>query len=207
MSRDIAAGPPPSPPPPLPRDTARGRDDTPECPYCGAKRITSAAVPCWLCQEMLPPLEGSVPSGSVQGATSRVAAIVVGVLVLLIGVGLTMAAPGLFLVLALIATPILIRSVVVSRRARREGRPPTSGEKVSAFFATLGAVILVGIATIVAFFVTCFAVCLGVLAVSESGGRRGVEEWILPVSVCAGLVPGIIVLVWLSRVFKRRWQS
>jgi hypothetical protein len=207
MSQGITAGLPPSPPPPPPRSDTRGRGDAPECPYCGAKRITSASVPCWLCQEMLPPLEGPVPGGSVQGPASRVAAIVVGILVLLIGTGLALAAPGLFLVLALIATPILIRSVVVTRRARREGRPMTGEERVSAFFATLGAVILVGIATIVAFFVTCFAVCLGMLAVSEGGGRRGVEEWILPVSVIAGLVPGILVLVWLTRVIRRRWQA
>jgi hypothetical protein len=196
MSENIAPGPPPTPSPPRARG---GRDeDGPVCPSCGAKRITSAAVPCWLCAEMLPPLDVPVPAGAVRGREENPVFIMAGVLIVLLAVGLALSAPGMILVLAVAATPALIRSAVVTSQARRAGVPLSGAERIGAFLGALGSVVLVGAAAGVAFFATCFAVCLGILAV----GSRGDEGLILPLSVFAGLVPAIFILVWL---FRRVW--
>ena len=77
----------------------------------------------------------------------------------------------------------------------------TAGDKVGAFLGALGATVLVGAAAGVAFFATCFVVCLGMLGASNA--RHG-GDFILPVSVFAGLVPGIFVFVWLVRVILRK---
>ena len=191
MSHGIAAGPPPVPP-----RRARGRHaDGPVCPECGAKRITSAQAQCWMCGAILPALESPVPGGPMEGPVSKPVFIALGVLILLVMVGLATAAPGLLVVFALAATPALIRAVVVSRKSSGAGRPLEAGEKVGAFLGALGATVLVGAAAFVAFFATCFAVCWGLFATSGDSGGGG----ILVVSVLAGLVPGIIVLVWLLR--------
>jgi hypothetical protein len=202
MSHGIASGPPPQ----RPRSGPRGDDDGPVCPECGAKRITSAQAPCWMCGAILPPLDSPVPGGPIRGRGDNpffvgVGVLVLAALVLIVAVNLAIEGPGLLIILALAMTPPLIRSVVVSRRAQTAGQPLSGAEKVGAFFGAIGATVLVGAAAFVAFFATCFAVCLGMLAIDE----RGAGDIILPVSVFAGLVPGILILVWLLRlIWKKR---
>ncbi|GEM_PF-3530999 len=202
MSYGIAAGPPPSLLPPAPPRTARGQADGPVCSECGAKRITSAMAPCWLCGAILPALDSGVEGGPVRGRDDKPVFIVIGVLVVLVMLGLAFEAPGLLIVLALCATPALIRAVVISRRSSEAGYPMTAGHKFGAFLGALGATVLVGAAAGVAFFVTCFAVCLGMLTGVGYSGTAGML--ILPVSVIAGLVPGIYVLWWLLRLMLKR---
>jgi len=204
MSHDIAAGPPPSPP----RHPKTGGDG-PVCPECGAKRITSAQAPCWMCGAILPPLDGPVPGGPIRGRTENpfyvgFGALVLAILIVVIAANLAFEGPGLLIILALAMTPPLIRLVILSQRARAAGQPLSPAEKVGAFLGTIGAVVLVGAAAFVAFFATCFVVCLGFLA---ADGGRGGGELILPVSVFAGLVPGALVLVWLVRLILRKRRT
>lgn len=194
MSHGIAAGPPPRPP--------MGDADGPVCLECGAKRITSAQLPCWMCGAILPALDGGVAGGPVRSRLDKPAYVVLGVLVVLVTLALAIEAPGLLVVFALCATPALIRSVIVSRQSSRVGQRLSAGERAGAFLGALGATVLIGAAAFVAFFVTCFAVCLGMLAVDTRGG-----DLILPVSVFAGLVPGIIVFVWLLRLILRKRRT
>ena len=188
--------------PPAPR-SAKGGSEGPVCLECGAKRITSGIAPCWMCGAILPALDGAVEGGPVRGRDDKPVFIVIGVLVVLVMLGLAVEAPGLLIVLALGATPALIRSVVVSRRSSAAGYPMTAGHKFGAFLGALGATMLVGAAAFVAFFATCFAVCLGMLAIDE----RGTGNIILPVSVFAGLVPGLLIFVWLLRLMWKRRKT
>lgn len=195
MSYGIYAGPPP------PSRRTQYDAEGPVCLECGAKRITSAKAPCWLCGAILPALDGTVAGGPVRGRDDKPVFIVVGVLVILLMLGLALEAPGLLIVLALAATPALIRAVVVSHQSKEAGYPMTAGHAFGAFLGALGATVLVGAAAFVAFFATCFAVCLGMLAIDDRGGG----DLILPVSVFAGLAPGIFVFVWLlRRLLKKR---
>jgi hypothetical protein len=204
MSENIAPGPPPPAPLPFPSAAAPDPADGPVCPQCGAKRITSAMQPCWLCGAILPKLDSPLAAGPVRGREDNPAFIVIGVLLILVMVGLAVEAPGLLVVLALAATPALIRSMVVARRAKAAGQPLSGAEKVGGFLGALGSVFLIGAAAWVAFYATCFAVCLGMLAVDERAHHEGL---ILTVSVLAGLVPGIAVLVWLIRIIYLRRRA
>jgi len=206
MSEHIAPGPPPhasQPPPPVSR-YGRGGAEGPACPECGAKRITPAAVPCWLCQELLPPLDGAAPAGSLRGRDDSPAFIVLGVLIILIVLALAAEAPGLIVVFALVATPAIIRSIVVSRRAAGAGQPLSGTATMGAFLGALGSVALVGAAAGVAFFVTCFAVCWAGLAATP---RDQSFDSLFILSVGAGIVPGIVIFVWLIRYFWSRRRT
>ncbi len=141
--------------------------------------------------EPLPEARGDAP-----------ALVVFGVLAILVCLGLMLEAPGVLLVLLILATPALIRTVVALSRQQTPGAPPSGLAAVGTFLSSLGVVAIIGLASAAAFYATCFAVCLGGLALHDmrGGGKSG--EWIMVASVGAGLVPGLIVAVWL---FRRFW--
>src|SRR5437667_6023310 len=130
MSENIASGPPPTS-----SRSAAAPDpaDGPVCPQCGAKRITSAVQPCWLCGAILPKLDSPLAGGPVRGREDNPAFIVIGVLLILVMVGLAVEAPGLLVVLALAATPALIRSLVVPVAAKPPGSPLAGPERARGF--------------------------------------------------------------------------
>src|SRR5439155_3849325 len=142
---------PPTPPPPA---SWSGSDEL-SCPYCGARRITSAAVKCWMCQEKLPAHEGPLPKGKPLSlpTESNVPLMILGVVILVVAGVLMIEAPGVAIVLALLATPALIRAGVKTHKQERAlGQSLTGGEKWGIFFSSLGAVILMGVAAFAAFF-------------------------------------------------------
>lgn len=195
MSEGIAAGPPPS------RSDAARSSDGASCPHCGARRITLGAVPCWMCGEMLPAHEGPLPRGTRLESGPDAGLISVAVLTILVVLGLTAEAPGLGIALAILATPALVRVVAKSHETKESGQPLTGAEKIGLFFSSLGTVILVGIAAFVAFFATCFAVCLGVFSVQPHGG----DGSLMFLSVGAGLLVGIPIFIFLLRkAWKRK---
>jgi len=182
------------------------------CRNCGAK-IKAGAKECWLCAE-----EASIRAGTPEDeAWERDLAqritlpeprnefgvmSVFGILSILIGVGLVIAAPGILVILFIVATPVLIRTMIVSRKETPAG-PMTGPGMVGFFFSTLGVIVMVGLASFAAFYATCFVVCLGFLGTGGVGrGGRWNEGTILIASIGAGLVPGLFVAYWL---FRRLW--
>jgi hypothetical protein len=174
------------------------------CPHCGEIMAADAEV-CWLCLEKYSVQEGLAPILTPTSLDKeRVAADwedsagwrVVGFFTLALCVALAIEAPGILIVLLIVATPAVVRTVVVSRRAG-----PGGGEAsvVGTFLGALGVAVLVGLASFVAFFATCFVVCLGGMTMADA--RRGGYDSILPASVAAGLVPGIAVAIYLFKAF------
>src|SRR5438045_4091051 len=103
--------------------TPSTRSTGPACPACGAARITSAAVPCWLCGAMLPayhsPLLRNRASFGTQAPVNGTVAdkpgfVTLGILFVVL-LGLSMATfvevPGLAILLALLALPCLLRTI------------------------------------------------------------------------------------------------
>jgi hypothetical protein len=72
---------------------------------------------------------------------------------------------------------------------------------VGTFLSSLGVMALIGLASVAAFYATCFVVCLGGLALNDLNKGRS-EGWILVASVGAGLVPALAVSFLL---FRRLW--
>lgn len=182
--------------------TAKPPSSRPRCPACGAEILTAAAQRCWLCLEDLAALGVTMPvrlesHRPSESSADNVAVAVIGAFALVLIAVLCIEAPGLLVVLLVLATPALIRTVRQSSR-----RPDATGVTlVITFFSSLGVLTAVGMAAGAAFYATCFVICLGGLALTEftSSGRRMGYEWILVPSVGGGLVVGIPIFVWLIR--------
>jgi len=127
---------------------------------------------------------------------------ILGLLMIGLCLGLMFEAPGILVVLLVLATPALIRTCIASARQRAEGAPPSGLSKVGTFISSVGVIALIGLAAGGAFYATCFAVCLGGLSVAELNHGKD-AGWILIPSVGAGLAVGLWVAV---RLIRRHWS-
>jgi len=129
------------------------------CPDCCAENPPD--VPhCWLCYRPLtPPIEMAapkpLPTPHLAGPT--VAGRVLWVFLLLalinVGVGLLLAAPGLGVVFVILVTPVMVRMFMGNRAERSDAQSPAT--TIGTFFIILGMIVTVGVAALVAFYVTC----------------------------------------------------
>lgn len=183
----------------------RHPQDGPPCPHCGAEMQRPGAKQCWLCREPLVESDGVTPRRGAFSPNIRLprdrgdnpAFIFLAVLALLIAIGLALEAPGILVILFIVALPALIRTVLIASRGQSGGA--LGG--VGTFLSSLGIMVVVGLASFAAFFTTCFVVCLGGLAVGDLR-RGGSEEWIWVASIGAGLVPGLLVA---GLLFRKLW--
>jgi hypothetical protein len=175
------------------------------CPQCG-KLMPAKAQLCSLCaqkhaiQEGLPTRyqdSGDLPELRAEPAGDRTAWAVFGVLAILICVGLAFTAPGMLIVLLIVATPALIRALIVSSRKRDETEVAIPPSFFQIFFSSLGVAVLVGTAAAAAFFAACFVTGFGAMALTNSidGG-----VWC---GIVSGAIMGLVVAVWLLR---RLWS-
>lgn len=178
------------------------------CPHCGAPLREPTATRCWLCEAEITPQAGGgeaddkellqlIKRPEASSPAPHLAILIV--LLVLVAIGLLMVAPGLLVVFAVVATPALIHATIASRR-QEAGGPVQPRTAVGAFFSTLGAIILVGVAAIVSFFAACFAVCLGTVAVA---GERNAERF-LGAFVLIGVVVSLMVTFLIIRALVRR---
>lgn len=183
------------------------------CAHCGAAFKSFADPRCWLCgherkqaarywilPEKIVPCGGEPPSAFESGSTGDNATVVgFWLLAALVCFGLLLTAPGLLIVLAVLATPALARTAYLSWRAKQAGERRSRSDTIVAFLASLGTVVVVGSASVIAFFATCFAVCFGWYSLAEKGGG----ETSIGRASYIGLAAG--VLVGLSAAFLMFW--
>ncbi|MFL5328326.1 MAG: hypothetical protein ACJ8C4_05385 [Gemmataceae bacterium] len=170
------------------------------CPFCGVELKSPTATTCWLCHQSF--AEGIKPLQPRRFRGDNPAWMVFGVLAILIGLGMAIEVPGALAVLVALAMPAFIRTIRAGQWARAEGAAPDSMNVVGVFFSSLGIISIIGLASFAAFYATCFAACLGGLALG--GGNRGGESMLLVASVGAGLVPGLFVAY---KLFRRLWPQ
>jgi len=181
----------------------------PTCPECGAEIRDPRAARCWLCREPLTP----GPRAS-EDLARRIRApelvrdspawAVIGVLGLLVLGGLMFAeALGVLIVLLILATPALVRTVGTAARRRHEGAPADAVDVLTTFLSSLGVVVVAGLASFSAFWFTCLAVSFGMMGVDQvTGGRfdnmRGLE-YLLWISAGVGCLVGMVLFVLILR--------
>jgi hypothetical protein len=126
------------------------------CPSCGAINAPWDAQ-CWLCK--FPLAGGRAASDSVILAEAvdvqpqfGLSTMLLIVTVLCICLGLVAIAPGLIVPLVIIVVPALIRTAVATRVS---GGPTSVGDKVATFSASLGIIVLIWLAGLVAFGTAC----------------------------------------------------
>ena len=180
-------------------------ESEPPCPHCGAEMQRPGARQCWLCREPLVESDGVTPRSGPFSSNIRMpgdrgdnpAFIFLAALAILITIGLALEAPGILVVLFIVALPALIRTAVIASRGQSSGA--LGG--VGTFLSSLGIMVVVGLASFAAFFTTCFVVCLGGLAVNDLHRGRN-YDWIWVASIGAGIVPALLVA---GLLFRKLW--
>jgi hypothetical protein len=166
------------------------------CPYCGARNARGEAT-CWLCKQPLSidrsagePIIAEVVDARPQFALSSLLLVIT---LVCISAGLVAAAPGLIIPLLVIVVPALIRSVAASRAA---GGQISIGGRIANFIVSLGIVVAIWTAGLVALFAAFVLICFGALS---SQGARGSEQALILFAV-VGLIGAGVTMLWLYYV-------
>ncbi len=169
------------------------------CPECGADDPLIGGR-CWLCGAVLPDgaaqSAGNAPENAIASSTRHTFSLISLFLVMTLAavcLGVFAAAPGLGLVLALVATPARVRTmVVVSRQTARWARP-SPAQKIWAFAASAGVLILVIVAVGAAFCAACFISLLGASSALRDTGAREAIAFVLFVLLGLSVLVGVAV--------------
>ena len=188
------------------------------CPQCGAARDEGAAR-CWLCHAELPPA-GREPFSAGDPAAERgrwpkttldpfatgqqfsIATVLMITTLIAVCLGVLRLSPGFGIAVIVFAVPALIRTVVVGVQTKSAGKRLSIGDKLTAFVASLGLMILVAIAGVIAFQIACWGTCgLITATVSSSMGSSGGDALLwtcVGIGTAAALAVGTWIL-WATR--------
>jgi hypothetical protein len=206
--------------PPFLRESLMAMDpasvDNPLCPACGAQ-VQPTSTACWLCQEPLaspaeiveaelveptpPPI---IPAWEQARRTASplqfsLESLMLVITLVAVCLGMIVAMPGVGVLVAIVAAPALVRTLIAGFQQRAAGSQMTLSEKALTFLASTGITMAVLAAGGTAFASACFASCLVALGVSSAttpSGRINEEYWIYIVLGFSSLV-GLATTVWL----------
>ena len=169
------------------------------CPHCG-KGISANESECWMCRDKLGIREGpapaAMPTPPKAWAGDNVAWAIVGLLAIVGCVLFAIVAPGILILLVVLATPALVRAA----RAGSRGIAPSSFASGPNFFtvflSSLGITTTVLLAASIAFFATCFVVGFGIASTSN---RLEILGPAAIAGIIAGAIPGLALAIYLFR--------
>jgi len=135
-----------------------------------------------------------VPRGPIQFSLSSILLVITLVAVCL---GVFRISYVLGVVLLALATPALLRTVLVSSAEKRRGQRSTMVDKVNTFAASIGVVILAGMAGIAA----CFAACLPLSVIATAPDNPKITVPLLMAATIVGIGVGLWATVRVVRYF------
>jgi hypothetical protein len=111
--------------------------------------------------------------------------------------------PGFGIAVVAFAVPALVRAVVAGAKSKSGGRRLSIGDKLQMFAASLGLMVLVGIAGFVAFQIACWGTCGLIVAVDPPSLDAETLLW-----TCVGIGSAAARavggwLLWLTRPRRR----
>lgn len=188
------------------------------CPECGAA-ARPADVNCWLCHRPLvvtaelveagPPFAGRpAPPKWVNPAQFSLETLMLVITLIAVCLGMIMALPGLGVLVAIVAAPALVRTLVAGYQERSAGTPLTLGEKLLTFLASTGVSLAVIATGWTAFAAACYGSCLVAWGLESAGagppafGRSG--ELVLYAMLGVSALIGLGTAGWLFWVLRPR---
>jgi len=181
------------------------------CPHCGASTLRRLSF-CTICRARLgaseaddgapePPAEAETPESPFATASSQVHArpsytlASLALLTALIGVflGVTVRSFAYGIIFAFLCIPALIRTIWINRRRKAKGHRMAFSEKILAFGASLGVVVVIAAAS--------GGTLVGIIALAfQENLRHDVTPFVLLVlAVLASGLIGMFLLRWLWR--------
>jgi hypothetical protein len=168
-------------------------DKVVQCPECGADNDERRAK-CWLCGANV--AAGVAASDSAAPGTAHappqfgLSSLFLILTLVCVCLGLISIAPGLIVLLLVIVVPALIRTFSASDQWTRRGAQMTTVEKFAAFFTSLGIVLLIWVAGIIALFTAFFIICV-------AGAGGGAPAGGLISFVAIGIIGALVLMGWL----------
>lgn len=191
------------------------------CPACGAN-CDASLESCWLCFTAFPAVASEAveagraddrqPAASVSPARRNPSSGSYGIMSLLMVItliavcfGAFTVAPGLGILVSILATPALIRTVFVSLVKQDAGVEVSPADKVLMFAASVGALITAMIVAVAVFFGTCVAACFGAVALDSAGISGDAAGVLFMVLLVGGGILGIVMgIVTLRRLWSKQ---
>ena len=167
-----------------------------ECPACGELNRPDARA-CGACGTTLEPV--AAEDGSGEASTVSMTALLLAFIPVWIGVMLI--APGLGVLLAIVAVVPFIRTLAVLQRRAQAGRPTSTWATIGLFLGSIAVSLTIVVVVIVAAVGTFCFVCIA--GASASGGdERAIWVWL----GIAGLVT-VVVCIGLGVLFSKRIRA
>ncbi len=186
------------------------------CPDCGAQ-VQPTATACWLCQKPLasqaeiveaeiveptpPPIIPAWEQARRQASPLQFSLESLMLVITLVAVclGMIVAMPGVGVLVAIVAAPALVRTLIAGFQQRAAGTQMTLSEKALTFLASTGITMAVLAAGGTAFASACFASCLVALGVSSATNPRGGfnEDWLIYAVLGFSSLVGLATTIWL----------
>ncbi len=167
------------------------------CTVCGAELDVALAAPD---EPALPPPPPLPPTREDQDTV-----LVMIVAVAVVWIGLTLAAPGLGIFLAILSVVPFLRTLAVVRRRADHGAQTSWMTSVVMFLGSLGVtLVLLAVVLVTAVGTFCAACLTGAVGAAAAGGRS--MEGVVAVSALISLVAVSGVTYVLIKWIRKRWQ-
>jgi hypothetical protein len=185
------------------------------CPDCGAE-APADSLKCWLCHRQLAvqaelvdedsPRSHRAPPRRTSGVQFSLETLMLVITLFAVCLGVIMAAPGLGILVAIVAAPALVRTLVAGYQERKAGTPLTLGEKLLTFLASTGVSLAVVITGWTAFAAACLGSCFVVVGLESTGGNwwRTYDDTIFFVLFGVSAIVGLGTAGWLFWVLRPR---
>ncbi len=189
--------------------TAQNRnfDEPLNCPECGAVNF-GASEKCWLCGHILtigakttfspdrPPLSIDASHATDASRTYSLSTLFLLVTMAAVLCGITAVAPGLGIVLMILAVPALVRTFAYSAGQKNMGKRVMPYENLAMFLLSMGIVFLIIIAASIAFVAACF---VSVIAPANQLGSAALGP--------AMIISGAVALFVAGFLFVKTWPK
>jgi hypothetical protein len=187
----------------------------PHCPECGAA-VKPLDASCWLCHRSLvvqaevvepgPAHARRLPPRAANPAQFSLETLMLVITLIAVCLGLIMAAPGWGIVVAIVAAPALVRTLVAGYQERKAGTPMALGEKVLTFIASTGVTLAVLVTGATAFAAACMGSCFVALNLESAvpGAQWRNSDWIAYVLLGVSSLIGLGTAGWMFWVLRPR---
>ncbi|HEV3168280.1 MAG TPA: hypothetical protein VGZ22_30025 [Isosphaeraceae bacterium] len=183
------------------------------CPHCGAENLPESTL-CWICHQptvfrIQPEDVGMAPPLPPQ-RTFNLSSLMLLIALVAVCFGVTREFPGLGVLLVIVLTPALVRTLRSVYQGKATGQPLTPLQKVETFAVSMVLVSLILLGAGIAFFFTCSAVLMGGTAVSQLLSRFDADSGygLFMPAFGIGVILGVVAAVAAgSKIARRVWKG
>ena len=173
-----------------------------QCPKCGTRLIKSAAASgeIVLAEKVIESETGF------NNSSFGLSSLLLTITLIAVCLALFASAPGLGIMMAVLALPAFIRTLLVIQRKNRLGNPVSGGAKIGLYLGSFGVTLIVTVVTLFASALTFCLSCMGGLVVSDRVGNTGSEQVVMLIAFGFTIAVAGLLLWAFSYWIRYRWR-